>query len=72
MARCVPPAFGLTANRDDTNVNLLLTGDYNLLEWLRITSRLGLANRSSSGSGVAAAYADFNRWEIAVGVAALF
>jgi len=64
--------FGLTANRDDTNVNLLLTGDYNLLEWLRITSRLGLANRSSSGSGVAAAYADFNRWEIAVGVAALF
>ncbi len=64
--------FGLTANRDDTNVNMVVSGDYNVLEWLRITARAGLASRSSTGSSVAVAYADFNRWEMAVGAAALF
>ena len=65
-------SFGADAARQDTNVNLGVTGDYNILEWLRATGRFGVSHRSSTNSSAVSAFGNFNRWELGAGVAALF
>lgn len=63
-------AYGASA-RQDSNLSLGLTGDYNILDWLRITSRASLSTRGVSGIETTA-FSDYTRWEAGLGVAALF
>lgn len=61
-------SYGGTA-RFDTNFGAGVTADYNINDWLRLTSRLAMTTRGVSGGP---ASSDFTRWEMGLGGAALF